>query len=254
MKDKISPKYLMKLVDAVDKAIWNEFSSYDSVRHYIDKWHESDMYGDWQNFTIKTKPQGQIDLKATLHSMDGDTLLKLAIEMGVETPDYIPSVPIFRNAIKSEYKTASTTFEKAFKQVESHPETAIGLANSALESIVKEILKDERLNSKVSGKETLYDLATMILKTFQLFPSSDMPVELKTIGSSLLAASQNIEKLRSEKTDFHGKTADEHIVKEPLYAYFLINSVTTVGLFLDSFYKQKWPKVQNAHQSDDLPF
>ena len=32
-------------------------------------------------------------------------LLKVAIDMGVETPEYIPSIPTFRNEIKENYKT-----------------------------------------------------------------------------------------------------------------------------------------------------
>lgn len=35
------------------------------------------------------------------------------------------------------------TFTKAFKQIETDSNFVVGLANSALESITKEILKDE---------------------------------------------------------------------------------------------------------------
>lgn len=52
--------------------------------------------------------------------------------MGIETPDYIPSIPTFRNKIKENYKNASETFEKAFREVEKDPSLAIGLANSVL--------------------------------------------------------------------------------------------------------------------------
>lgn len=61
--------------------------------------------------------------------------------MGIETPDYIPSIPTFRNKIKENYKNASETFEKAFREVEKDPSLAIGLANSVLESIIKDILR-----------------------------------------------------------------------------------------------------------------
>ena len=67
--------------------------------------------------------------------------LKVAIDMGIETPDYIPSIPTFRNKIKENYKNASETFEKAFREVEKDPSLAIGLANSVLESIIKDILR-----------------------------------------------------------------------------------------------------------------
>lgn len=160
----------------------------------------------WENFEIIKKQTGDIDLLRTLHSMSGSDILKFAIDMGVDTPYFIPSVPTFKNELKSYYKTANETFTKAFKQIESDPGLAIGLSNSALESIVKKILKDVRIKSKIKGTETLYKLTSKILKEFN-FLDSNHPIEIKTIGSSRLSISQSIEKLGSKKTNSRGKTA-----------------------------------------------
>jgi len=254
MKDLISPKYLMKLATEVEKAIWAEYGSYSNVRHYIERWHEYDEPYDWENFRIFEKADKAIDLNSTLHSMPGDILMKIAIEMGVDTPDFIPSIPTFKNELKSEYKNAYDTFTKAYKLIESDPSTAIGLANSALESIQKEILKDDRINSKIKGNETLYQLSNIMLKEFNQIVSGN-PKEIKTISNSLLSASQAIEKLRSEKTNFHGKTSDDFVVDDTIYAYFILNSVATVGLFLNKFFKTKYPKpVPVLKEYDGLPF
>lgn len=247
----------MKLVKSVHDAIWEEYKTYREVSLYIDKWHEvdEDWNNHWENFPIIKKESGDIDLLRTLHSMNGTDLLKVAIDMGVDTPDFIPSIPTFKNELKSDFKTAYDTFTKAFKQIESDPSLAVGLANSALESIVKEILKDDRIKSKIKGTETLYKLTSIIIKEFN-FLDSNHPVEIKTIGSSLLSISQSIEKLRSEKTDFHGKTKDDYLITDSIYTYFVVNAVTTVGLFLQSYFKTKLPKppkeVEEEH--DDLPF
>ena len=259
MSNLFSPKYLMKLIGNIETSLWKEYSSNKNVHFYIDKWHKTEgIYGGelWDNFIIAKTTEDKIDLSKTLHNMDGETLLKIAIDLGLETPDFIPAIPTFRNEIKSNYQNASITFEKAFKQIEEHPDVAIGLANSALESILKEILKDSRLNVKQS-KKTLYELTSDLLKAFHLFPNSNMPKEIKTIGSSLLAINQSIEKLRSEKTDLHGKTEDEYIIKDPIYTYFIVNSVSTIGLFLQSFYRNKYLQDAEAVQnnaSDELPF
>jgi len=256
----VSPKHQMQLVDDVEKAIWGKYESYKKVRLYLEKWHvvEDDINYPWKNFAFKNKDGGEIDLTSTLHTMDGETLLKIAIELGVDTPDFIPSIPIFRNTIKSEYKTASETFEKAFRQIEEHPDIAIGLANSALESIIKEILKDDRIKTKFNPNNTLYDLTNNLLKELTLFPKADIPIEIKTIGSSFLAINQSIEKLRSEKTNLHGKTTEDYIIKDSLYTYFVVNSVATIGLFLNSYYKNKFPELIEREKeelaSDDLPF
>ncbi|MBE8712884.1 abortive infection family protein [Sphingobacterium hungaricum] len=267
MKYKVSPKYLMLLISEIEKALWGLFpsSKYKNVLFYIEKWHEFEQgynFNDnWENFTIffDNNNNNNIDLVRTLNNIDGDTLIKIAIDLGVNTPDFIPSIPTFRNDIKVNHHSASATFENAFKKIESEPSLAIGLANSALESIIKEILKDERIASKIKSNKTLYDLSSEILKVFQLFPHSDMPNEIKAIGSSLLAISQNIEKLRSDKTDFHGKTKEDYKIEDSIYTYFIINSVTTIGLFLRSYYKANFPEnlletSQSILDDDELPF
>lgn len=256
MSDEIlSPKYAMKLIKEVEVAIWAEYKTYKDVYYYISKWHISsdDWNNNWENFSIVLKENKEIDLSRTLQNVGGDILVKMAIDLGIETPNFIPSIANFRDSIKADYKTASLTFEKAYKQIETHPDIAVGLANSALESIIKEIFKDDRIVTKPKVGKTLYDLTTELLKEIQLFPNSNMPIEIKTIGSSLLAINQSIEKLRSEKTDFHGKTEGDYLINDSLYTAFIINSITTIGLFLISFYNTKFPKPV-VEVSDDLPF
>lgn len=217
MDELISPKYQMQLINSIEKAIWDEYKSYKLVRLYINKWYKNNYDPNgfnndfWENFTIIEKPNKEIDLTSTLHNFSGTDLLKMAIDLGVDTPDFIPAIPTFKNEIKSNYKTAYETFTKAFKQIENDPSVAIGLANSALESIIKEILKDDRISNKINGGETLYKLTSIILKEFNI-SNDEHPIEIKTIGSSLLAINQSIEKLRSEKTDFHGKTNDDYLI------------------------------------------
>ena len=80
MNDLISPKYQMKLVKSVEKAIWYEYKGYRDVRIYIEKWHETDN-NYWENFLIAIKDNKEIDLLQTLHNMPGEVLLKVAIDM-----------------------------------------------------------------------------------------------------------------------------------------------------------------------------
>lgn len=253
--DILSPKYEMTLIKDVEVAIWAEYKTYKDVNYYISKWHisENDWNNNWENFSIILKDNSEINLSQTLQKVGGDILVKMAIDLGIETPNFIPSIANFRDSIKADYKTASLTFEKAYKQIETHPDIAVGLANSALESIIKEIFKDTRILTKPKVGKTLYDLTGELLKEIQLFPNSNMPLEIKTIGSSLLAINQSIEKLRSEKTDFHGKEEGDYLISDSLYTAFIINSITTVGLFLISFYNKKLPKPA-IESSDDLPF
>ena len=239
----ISPKYLMKLVDQIEKTIWKEFSSYKNVKNYIKKWHKhsDDNFNNyWENFQICEDSKRQINLNETLHNIDDETIVKIAIDLGIETPDFIPAIPVIKNVLKANYSKAFDSFQTALKQIEEDPDLAIGLANSTLESIIKHILENDNISTKLNKKETLYDLAQNILKEFALFPNQKVPDEIKNIGSGLLKVSQNIEKLRSEKTTFHGKAKKDYIIKEPLYAYFVVNVISTIGLFLMSFYEKKY--------------
>ena len=255
MMDCISPKYRMKLLEQIKQAIWNEYASYEKAELYISQWHVRD---EWtENFSILRNSKG-IDVLQTLNNIDNETLIKIAIDLGIETPDFIPSVPLFRNKIKAEYPTASATFEKAIKAIETDPDTAIGLANSALESIVKEILRHPYIHSnKDVKKDTLHSLVCSLLKVFKLFPGENMPTEFKTIGSSLISIAKSIEDVRSERTNFHGKCNDDIVISDSMYAYMVVNSVTTVGLFLDSFFKKYIKDTSNETEEqivDDLPF
>ena len=249
----------MSIVQNINDRLFELYKSYEDVANYLDKWHiVYDCYGDNENFYFfyKDEERKKLDVKKTLHHIDGETLLKIAIDLGVETPDYIPSIPVFKNELKSSYETASRTFEKAFKNVEEDPSLAVGLANSALESIIKEILKDDRIDVEWNEKDTLSNLIKSICKAFKLTTDSEMPNEIKTISSSLLNACKAIDDLRSDKTIFHGKMDSNYVLTEPLYAYFIVNAISTIGLFLLNFYKLRFPQIVKPaiEDIDDLPF
>lgn len=126
----ISPRYLMSIVQNINDRLFELYKGYDDVTNYLEKWHiVYDCYGDNENFYFyyKDEERKKLDVKKTLHNIDGETLLKIAIDLGVETPDYIPCIPVFKNELKSSYETASQTFEKAFKNVEEDPSLALSL-------------------------------------------------------------------------------------------------------------------------------
>ncbi len=267
MDAEISPKYLMKLIEEIENNLWDLFptSKYFNVEKYIEKWQKFEYRTTDTGYNLGYVPQfdiikkndkNEIDLKSTLHGIDSETLMKIAIDLGVDTPNFIPSIPTFKNTLKTKYQNAYNTFTKAYREIDSDPSYAIGLVNSALESIIKEILKDEIFKDKAKPGDTLYALTKIILKEFKL-TGENHPVEIKTIGRSLLAINQAIEKLRSEKTNLHGKTADEYIIDDPIYTFLVVNSAASIGLFLDDYYKTRFkkdsPEIDNS-LDDELPF
>lgn len=253
MELQLSPKYLLRLANEINNAIWRDYTSYKEVGYYIKRWYKYDERNDWENFRIEYKEPSKIDLLATLNNIDGELLIKMAIDLGIPTPGFIPCIPEFENLLKNEYENSHEAFTKAFKEVNEHPDLSIALANSTLEGIIKEILKDDRVSSKLKGTETLYDLSQELLKILNLFPTQSLSSEYKVIGSSLLKISQQIEKIRSTSTRVHGASNGETIVKESIYSTFIVNSIATVGLFLENYYKSIFPKSE-VEGDDDLPF
>ena len=249
MKEFMSPKYQINLINKIIDKLWDDFKSTEDVEYYIEKWHElGDDFLLVENFFIYKYDDGDFDLKRTLNNMDGEYILKIAVDIGVETPNFIPSIPTFKNYIIEDYHNVYDTFLEALKNIEEKPDYAIGIANSAFESLIKEILKEDEIASKLNGKETLNKLTKEILKEFNI-SDKNFPTEAKTISTSLLSLSQSIEKLRSEKTNFHGKTRDDVVIDDSIYTYLVINSISTVGIFLNSYYKKKY-KVSNEDSTD----
>lgn len=251
---KISPKYKVHLAEQITEKIWNEFVSYPKSLAYIREWYESDEYGNWENFQIcfKDKDCIQIDVFSTVSGMPGDIMLKVAIDLGIETPDFIPSIPTFRNDIKEHYTNASEVFEKAYRDVETDPSLAIGLANSALESIVKDVL----INVGCDGYNEHDTLQELVKKLCKKFKEDDkhFPPEILNISNNFLNAARAIEDLRSAKTSFHGKSSSCETIQDPIYAYFILNAVSTVGLFILNYSRKIKPAVSQTIWEDDLPF
>lgn len=119
--ESISLKYLMDITQKINDRLYEMYQSDCDVQYYVKHWQEEyDDYG-YSNFDIQyqTDDRERIDVKKTLHNVDGETLLKMAIDLGLETPDFIPSIPSFKNELKSSYKTAAQTFEKAWQESRS---------------------------------------------------------------------------------------------------------------------------------------
>lgn len=257
----ISAVYRMELIEKLDKTIWSKYSSYKKVEQYV-KLNQT-LYDDFRNANFDiVYANDNIQLLDTLGNIAQDEpelLIKMAIDLGIETPDFIPSIPTFRNKIKDDYKNASTSFEKAFQNIEKSPADAVGNANSVLESIIKEILSDSRFaHISVVSNATSKKLILEILKVFQLNPDSpELPSQMKSISSSFITVAKAIEDLRSDNTLFHGQNSEKYLISEPLYAYFVVNACATVGLFLIDFYEKKFPKMQMLNDDifdEELPF
>ena len=93
---RVSPKYIIKLIPKIEQAIWEEFKSYKNAKSYILRFQEIyDGLDCDANFAIIYKTGSQdIDLSSTLFGIkDDELILKIALDVGVEVPDLIYSIP-----------------------------------------------------------------------------------------------------------------------------------------------------------------
>ena len=259
----ISPKYKMELVSKIAEVMWQRYKSYAKVGEFLLMFQQSeyDDNGNWMcyNFDIITQDPDRIDVIPTLSRMPEDVLFCVAIECGISIPMIVPAFPTFmRDLTKWEAGTNALlkNFNKAYSLVYTDPSQSIALANSTLESIIKHILESGNFpNIKYDKKDTLYKLTSKILKAFKFFPSAELQKNIRNIGSSLLTVADEIEELRSDKTFAHGKGKQDYIIDNKLYSVFVVNCVITVGMFLLSFFEEKYPTTGAGDtEVEDVPF
>lgn len=277
MKKNLSPKYVLDIINKISDKLFEIYQTYKRVEQYLIRWQkiidfEYDEYEKYPvynfNLIYKDKDRTQIAVIETLNHAPDELVMQIAIDLDIEVSGIIYSIAKIEGLDKNNYKNARIILDDAIKRVYEKPNEAIGLANSALESIIKHILEEGKIDINYNKNDTLYQLSQKILKGFGYFPSKDTKNEICKIGSSFLTIVQTIESLRSEKTNFHGKDSSQYVINDPLYACFIVNSVATLGHFLMSFYEKKFVNEMevltdsNSNQIedfgeydyDDLPF
>lgn len=260
MYDNISPKYVVRLLNEIETTIMKDEwigNSLKNIEIYMDKWASKyDFKLQYRNDGI-----GEVDIKETLERVDTEILIKIAIDLGIEVPGAICCIPEIERVLSNDYTNAFSTFEKAYKNLNEDPATSISQANSSLESIIKHILKDDNIKKdlkekgiEINEKDTLTKLCENILKSFNYFPNFPKGEKqneyIRNIGSGLLTTCEAIESLRSNYTEVHG---NNYILNDSLYAKFVINAVSTIGLFFINLYEKKYKqeKNDNIDQTDN---
>lgn len=258
--EQISPLYMQRLKRRVKEALWDLFGpmEYAQVEEYIRRWHVDDG-NFWQNFPM-CEMKGHFDLDRTLAMMPNEILIKIAADIGVDTPSMLPCIPVMRNVLNQNNTNAYMSFERAIEDVYDHPAQSVALAASTLEGIFKTILQNIDPDAQIKNL-SLSKLTGNVVK--RLIGSLDeaAPQEIKTLASQLRGLGSTIDDLRSDKSTAHGKAADDYVIDDELWAEAVVNTTATLGLLLWRLYERSDVKAKNhlAVQSlpiydDDIPF
>jgi hypothetical protein len=254
----ISPSDMLNIIGQIEQVLWSKFQTqkYQNVKRYLLRWHKEDYdnRGNYcgGNFEIITqKSSDDIDLPATLDTMNDELLFQIAVDLNIEIPGLIYSVAEIKGILSQKYEDVARTFEKAHEKIYSDPSTSIIMANSALERIIKKICSNGTIEG-CNPKDTLYKLTSHILKQFNFFPDKSLNTDIRNIGSGLLTASQAIENIRSNNTEAHG--SEDETISDPLYAMLVVNTVSTIGLFLLNFYEKHYKPDPDFNLDEEIPF
>lgn len=256
----ISPLYMQRLKGKVENALWNLFegSKYRQVEEYVRRWHDDDG-NFWENFCIFEK-DGHIDLSRTLAGMPNDILIKIAADIGVETPGLLPCIPVMKNILNQNNTNAYMNFNRAVKDVYDRPDQSVALAASTLEGLFKTILQNANPSIQVKNL-SLSDLTNKVVKELISDCDASAPQEIKTLASRLRGLGRTIDDLRSDKSTAHGKADGDYVVDDSLWAETVVNTTATLGLLLWRLYERSCveekatPVVQLTPTYDgDIPF
>lgn len=250
--ENISPLYMQKLKGRIEEAFWNLFdkSKYRQIEEYLKRWHIGE--GFYENFCIYHQDD-HIDLSLTLSEIPNDILIRIAADIGVETPGILPCIPTMKNILNHNNTNAYTNFERAIKNVYDNPDQSVALAASTLEGIFKTIIA----SLDVEGSKTnpsLSELTNKVVKNLIGSCDPEAPREIKTLAGNLRALGNTIDDLRSDKSTAHGKAEGEYVVDDELWAETVVNTTATLGILLWRLFERKNMQEDQGRIADELPF
>ena len=262
----ISPRYLTELKSKLTKKIHEEYSSDDILLTFMvnsasgwDRFYDINDPDDICAIYYLDDERTKVDVKKTVLYMPPDETVKMAIDLGIDTPGFIPSIPKFKNVLKDENQTAYQNFQRAVKNVYDNPDEAVQLASSTLEGIMKTILADAKFKN-TGKKQSQAKLVKDVVEWLGIGSNNKSPKEIKTIASQLRGLGEAIDSMRSNMSSAHGKLQSEYIVDDPLWAGLVVNASATLGLFLWEYYEKKYRPASEKGAEDepispeDIPF
>ncbi len=271
MQDKplIRASAMMVLIGRVEKAIQAKYGNPNDITRYMERWQK--YYNNYNGSPVKihyeyddaqySDDRGHIHLQKTLDNMDEELVLEIAVDLELEVPGLIYRVTEIKELLPENYKDVGVSFSNAHKKVYSEPAAAIVIANSTLESIIIKICEHDSIKN-CEPQNNRFNLVLHILEQFDFSPKNGLNEDIQNIGLGLLTTARAIKNIRNKNTEAHGKLEKE-IITDPIYAMLVVNSISTIGLFLLNYYAKHYepkffekpkPVQPQSLEDDEIPF
>lgn len=236
---KISSGYLVSLVKSIAKKMEETMDVHD-IKLFFGHMGLGEIKVNYDyletGFDAEKIPNIYSSVREFLVNIDSENLLKIAVELGIETPYFIASVPIIHNLFYKELQVKHyiKSFEDAVLNVYKKPDQSIALATTSLENIIKYIM--DSLGFKYNQSKSAAELMQELLKHLDFHPK-DLKEPTKKLAGGLITAVGAIQDIRDGFSSAHGKgLLGKTNIDDDLYSHFVVNSMSTIGLMLLQYY------------------
>lgn len=227
----MDPLERFHIIDTIGRVLQEQYSTRDINTILIG-------YGIPNNGTSIASSKW-IYVKDLLSSIGDETILQIAHDLKLPVPNTVNngSIKLAELLDGTAFIHAKNDFDEAIQALESHPNIAIGLASTTLESIYKSIL--DSFNTSYPDDESLQPLQKAVFEKMELSLDGQADPEIKRILGGLINVGAGIGTLRTRYSSFHGKGEKQYRL-EKRHALLAINSMSTIGLFLIQTYQEKY--------------
>lgn len=152
--------------------------------------------------------------------------------------EFNPINAILKENIVFDNKHIQDIWQKALERLIDDPEGAITLSRTLLESILKYILKDQKIDFNEKNS-SLHDLYKKVSEILDFAPEKYQEESFKKILGGMSAIISGIGEVRNKAGDGHGRPEDYEKVQKR-HAEFLVWNAGAMGMFIFKAYKEKF--------------
>ncbi|WP_298988207.1 abortive infection family protein [uncultured Campylobacter sp.] len=152
--------------------------------------------------------------------------------------EFNPINAILKENIAFDNRYIQDTWQKALERLSGDPEGAITSSRTLLESILKYILKDQKIDFNEKNS-SLHDLYKKVSEILDFAPEKYQEESFKQILGGMSAIISGIGEVRNKAGDGHGRPEDYEKAQKR-HAEFLVWNAGGMGMFIFKTYKEKF--------------
>ena len=152
--------------------------------------------------------------------------------------EFDPIKAILKENIAFDNRHIEDIWQKALERLTNDSEGAITSSRTLLESILKYILKDQKIDFNEKNS-SLHDLYKKVSEILDFAPNKDQEESFKQVLGGMSAIISGIGEIRNKAGDGHGKS-ENYEKAQKRHAEFLVWNAGAMGIFIFKAYEEKF--------------